>query len=105
MDPGVRLMKMSTEKKIVAGLVLALAVVIAKGSIAYQSSLNLIETNRSTTRTYSILTELESIFSTLQDAEAGQRGYLITGDGGYLDSYNATATLISGQIAHIKELT
>src|SRR5690349_18292973 len=46
--------------------------------------------------TYQVLVNLEDTFSTLKDAETGQRGYLITGDTSYLQPYhNAIASIPS----------
>jgi signal transduction histidine kinase len=45
--------------------------------------------------------QLEALFSTLKDAETGQRGYLLTGDEGYLQSYQAARARLPGVLAGI----
>lgn len=45
-------------------------------------------------RSYETRSQIQSVFSLLQDAESGQRGYVITGDDRYLEPYyNATRQL------------
>jgi signal transduction histidine kinase len=45
--------------------------------------------------------QLEALFSTLKDAEASQRGYLLTGDEGYLQPYQAARARLPGALAGI----
>jgi signal transduction histidine kinase len=47
--------------------------------------------------------QLEALFSTLKDAETGQRGYLLTGDEGYLQPYQAARARLPGVLAGIDE--
>ncbi len=42
---------------------------------------------------------LTRLFSLMQDAETGQRGYLLTGKESYLDPYNAAVQQIPGELA------
>ena len=47
--------------------------------------------------TYRVINSAESVISTMKDAERGERGYLLTGDGRYLAPYNsAIAALPEG---------
>ena len=45
--------------------------------------------------------QLEALFSTLKDAETGQRGYLLIGDEGYLQPYQAARARLPGALAGI----
>jgi signal transduction histidine kinase/ActR/RegA family two-component response regulator len=47
---------------------------------------------------------LSRVFSLLQDAETGQRGYLLTGKESYLDPYNSAAQEIPGEIAAVGKM-
>ncbi len=47
------------------------------------------------------LDELQMVFSTLQDAETGQRGYVITGDSSFLAPYMAARDAISLQLERL----
>jgi len=46
------------------------------------------------------LVRLEVIFSTMKDAETGQRGFLITGDDRYLEPYNEATKNIGRELAN-----
>lgn len=54
--------------------------------------------NAAIQRTLEAEIRLSRILSLLQDAETGQRGYLLTGDESYLGPYNAAAGDVSGEI-------
>jgi signal transduction histidine kinase/CheY-like chemotaxis protein len=47
---------------------------------------------------------LSRVFSLLQDAETGQRGYLLTGKASYLDPYNSAVTEIPDEIAALGKM-
>lgn len=47
---------------------------------------------------------VERLFSTIKDAETGQRGYLLTGRHSYLDPYNSARQEISENLARLREL-
>ena len=46
------------------------------------------EARNRVTRGVDTLSQLQLLLTTLQDAETGQRGFLLTGDEGYLEPYN-----------------
>ena len=48
---------------------------------------------------------LASLLSLAQDAETGQRGYLLTGEKSYLEPYQQAVAALPGQLARIDELT
>ncbi len=48
---------------------------------------------------------LQSTLSTLQDAETGQRGYLLTGKDNYLEPYLSALSQINGNIKNLRQLT
>jgi PAS domain S-box-containing protein len=54
--------------------------------------------------TRGILDSVQRLFSTVQDAETGQRGYLLTGEEKYLDPYYLAIQLASGEMAKLKSL-
>jgi len=49
-------------------------------------------------RSYDTRLQIQSVFSLLQDAETGQRGYIITGDNRFLEPYDLALTRISAQM-------
>jgi PAS domain S-box-containing protein len=54
--------------------------------------------------TRGILESVQRLFSTVQDAETGQRGYLLTGEEKYLTPYYLAIQLASGEMARLKSL-
>ncbi|WP_159973291.1 diguanylate cyclase domain-containing protein [Pseudomonas sp. 8Z] len=50
---------------------------------------------------YRSLDRLSLLLSTLQDAELGQRGYLLTGDEQYLEPYNRAIGQVDGQLVQL----
>jgi diguanylate cyclase (GGDEF)-like protein/PAS domain S-box-containing protein len=51
------------------------------------------------------LDALQSYLTTVEDAETGQRGFLLTGNEEYLVPYNAAKTSIAARLARLAELT
>ena len=49
------------------------------------------------------LLDLEILFSTLKDAESGQRGYLLTGEKAYLAPYEASIGRVGGLVSKVSE--
>jgi CheY-like chemotaxis protein/CHASE3 domain sensor protein len=70
-----------------AGFVVALGAVVVIAVLSYQSVQSSTDTARSLTRAAEVLGQLQSVISTLKDAETGQRGYLLTGREDYLEPF------------------
>src|SRR5580658_5179896 len=51
----------------------------------------------------SVLDATEAVFSAVQDAETGQRGYLLTGDAKYLEPYRNSLPSIPGKLDQLRE--
>eukprot|EP01035_Chromulina_nebulosa_P062510 gene62510-85487_t len=49
--------------------------------------------------------QLSGLLSMAQDAESGQRGYLLTGEKSYLEPYQKAVEAIPGQLARIDAMT
>ena len=73
--------------KIGTGFGLALAILIVIGGVSYRSINKLSDTAGMVEHTNQVMTQLESILSTLSAAEAAQHAYLLTDDGRYLQPY------------------
>src|SRR5438105_11887060 len=69
------------------GFALLLVLILGNAGLAHYNALGLVRTEQRVARTHATLTELEAVLSSLRDAEAGQRGFLLTGDAGYLAPY------------------
>src|SRR4029079_6805441 len=55
--------------------------------------------------THTVIGEIEQVLADLQDAETGQRGFLLTGDERFLDPYNAALAHLPEQIRALREVT
>jgi signal transduction histidine kinase len=83
---------------------LVLAALAADGILAYRSVTALIGVERTLTSSQARMNALESSFSTLKDAETGQRGYVITGDESYLQPYDEAIAGIDRGLRGLREL-
>jgi signal transduction histidine kinase/DNA-binding response OmpR family regulator/CHASE3 domain sensor protein len=80
-------------RTLLAFLSAAAAVVLIAG-LSWRSLDNQREVDAARTRTQQLVSTLQQALSELQDAETGQRGYLLTGEERYLEPYRrATAVL------------
>jgi methyl-accepting chemotaxis protein len=56
-------------------------------------------------QTHQVLETLNQLFISLQDAETGQRGFIITGQDGYLAPYVEAVTALAPTLARLRDLT
>ncbi|MHC5721345.1 MAG: CHASE3 domain-containing protein, partial [Nostoc sp.] len=54
--------------------------------------------------TLGVMDRLESLVSTLKDAETGQRGYLLTGNESYLEPYANARAAAPGELAALRKM-
>jgi len=82
------IMRWSIGRKTAAGLGAVLVVQAFAGGLACRSTIRLIAADDHVAESYRILQKLVSLGDFLKDAESRQRGYIITGEERYLDSYD-----------------
>ena len=80
-------MKWNVGTKIGVGFGIALAIFVIVGAVAYRSVTQQTEAADWVAHTREVQTVLADLLSNLQDAETGQRGYVITGAESYLAPY------------------
>jgi len=97
-------MKLSLAFKTLAVSLLALALLITIGVLAHRSIQGFIAATHLSYRAALADDALLETFSTLQDAETGQRGYLITGDERHLAPYERAMRVIDGEFAELQSL-
>jgi len=71
------------------GLVAALVILIAIAATALVSLNRFADAAQWVNHTYAVIESIDSTMSDLASAEAGQRGFLLTGEASYLDLYHA----------------
>jgi PAS domain S-box-containing protein len=99
------MMNWSIEQKTRLTFVLVILLVILIGFFSYRSTINFITANQSVTHTRAVLDELQGTLSSIQDVQAAQLAYLLTGNAIYLDHYNALNGLVAQHLTALRNLT
>ncbi len=97
-------MKRSTEKRVVVAFWLALSLLAVARLLFYTNSTSYIDNSQRVERSRETLQEIHATLSSLQDAETGQRGFLLTGDESYLAPWNDGLQTMPRRIARLREL-
>src|ERR1700744_5393668 len=90
------------EPRTLAGFLAAIAAVLIIAVLSYDSLRLTERAAASQTRAVEILGQIQSLASTLKDAETGQRGYLLTGRESYLEPYLAAKQALPSVIAKVR---
>ena len=75
--------------KVWTGFALIVSFLASDALVSYWSAKQIYQSEQEISRIYQMLDTVAVTFSTMTDAETGQRGYVITGDAAYLAPYNA----------------
>lgn len=73
--------------------------------VAYQNLRTLQEDNQKILHSHDVIAAMDTLLSDLQDAETGQRGFLLTGNEKYLEPYAAALVSIPHELNDITSLT
>jgi signal transduction histidine kinase/DNA-binding response OmpR family regulator/CHASE3 domain sensor protein len=90
---------------VAVGLVIVFLFFLVSGVIAYSNVRTLRDDNQQILHSVHVLSNLNQLLSSAQDAETGQRGFLLTGDDKYLGPYNLALTALPSRLDDIAELT
>ena len=115
---GTSRLRLGFEPSTAVGLVIAILFFLASGTVAYLNVKVLRDDAQRIVHSQYVIRSLNELMLALQDAETGQRGYLLTGKDKYLEPYetalarvdsryDALARLISdnqSQLAHLPNL-
>jgi CHASE3 domain sensor protein len=86
------------------GLGLVLAFFLISGMIAYRNIEVLRINNEKIRHTHTVLISIDELLSTTQDAETGQRGFLLTGNDRYLEPYQSAVSDVASRVETIASL-
>jgi CheY-like chemotaxis protein/signal transduction histidine kinase/CHASE3 domain sensor protein len=86
-------------------LAIAFVFFLASGAVAYFNLKTLRENTDRIIHSHAVIVALDELLSGAQDAETGQRGFLLTNNERYLDPYNAALTAIPQRLNEIASLT
>ncbi|HZX13219.1 MAG TPA: CHASE3 domain-containing protein, partial [Thermodesulfobacteriota bacterium] len=98
-------MKLPLGWKINLGFGFALLILSIISLFSYISTTELIRTINTNQQVQKVSENLEYAFSMLKDAESSQRGYTITGEESYLETYKVAIVSIDQAIKNLRELT
>ncbi len=87
------------------GLGVAILFFLISGTVAYLNIRVLREDAEKIVHSHEVIVALGQVLSTAQDAETGQRGYLLTGNDKYLEPYNAAVANLNAQLDTVASLT
>ena len=97
--------KLSTRTRSIAGFLLALAILGEISWLLYSNAHQVERLRQSIRRNREVLDALQGLETNIQDAESGQRGYLITGDESYLVPYQRATSQIEGNLQKLEDLS
>ena len=92
-------------RRIAIGAILVVAAVSAFAWVVIVNTRNLSEQTNRVESAWSGLGQLEGALSALKDAETGQRGYLLTGDPGYLETYEQGVAAVRTHLPRLHALS
>jgi PAS domain S-box-containing protein len=95
----------SPQSKAQGGFAFALACLAAVGAASYLSVNRLTNDVQWSEHTHEVLERLEQFLSSATDAETAERGYVITGDAGYLEPYRHAIQSLGALRRRLQELT
>ena len=87
-----------------AGFAAAIVTVILIAFFGYRSLDNEADSAALTTHTLQVMQRIDGLLSSLKDAETGQRGYIITGDEGYVAPFEAGRNKLVEVLSHLRGL-
>ncbi|MEI9948859.1 MAG: CHASE3 domain-containing protein [Pseudomonadota bacterium] len=92
-------------RKLALGFAIAVLTLLVIGTSGYRSTEHLIENDRWVSHTHEVRTKLADLISFLKDTEAGQRGFVITADEGFLEPYRTALPEIGRISGELRRLT
>jgi signal transduction histidine kinase len=96
---------MKFKNKVIAGFGTALAILILVGVLSYRSMVRNDEDRQWVTHTHQVLEKLDAVLTNMLDIETGARGYVLAGEGSYLEPYNNALDHLRQNVKDVRELT
>jgi CheY-like chemotaxis protein/CHASE3 domain sensor protein len=98
-------MKMTLDRKILAGFIGCSLVLLIVAVISYRNSEKIVDTSIWVNHTHEVLYEFEQILIGSVDAETGARGFVVTGNENYLEPFNSANSRLLDHVRKVKQLT
>lgn len=103
--PGISKLKLGIDPIVALSLAGALVFFVISGAVAYFNLQTLRDDNEKIVHSHEVIIALDELLSSAQDAETGQRGFLLTNNEKYLEPYNSALITIPSKLDEIAELT
>ena len=104
-NTGLSRRTLGLDPAVAIGLAAAVIFFLVSGAIAYLNLQALKEGNDRIVQTHRAIVALDQMLSIVQDAETGQRGFLLTNDPRYLEPYTAALRSVPLKLAEIGDLS
>jgi hypothetical protein len=98
------LSRLKIRTKIALAFGLGLAAISAIGLVSYRTTRTLIDNSRWESHTHLVLSQIREVDAQLRNAEAAQRGYVITLDQRFLDIYSESSQGTQEQLDELEKL-
>jgi CHASE3 domain sensor protein len=98
------LLSTSLPPRSLAGFGAAILAILVIAAFSYRTLRVRHETGERMAETFRVQRQLDSVLSTLQDAETGQRGYLLTGADRYLEPYAIAVGALDRELADARTM-
>jgi methyl-accepting chemotaxis protein len=92
-------------RKLTAGYGLAAVTFLVIAVFAYRTTATLVDNDAAVAHSYEVRAAFRELLSQAQDAETGQRGYLLTGDANYLAPYQSATASFKTLLDELARLT
>jgi methyl-accepting chemotaxis protein len=92
-------------KRIVAGFAISFVLLAVIGTVAYRAISSLTDTSYAVAHTHQVIERTERLLIEMENAETGQRGFVITGDEAYLAPYQSGIAAVDTLVKELRELT
>ena len=96
--------RQTIERDLGLGFGTALLVAVIVGAATYTETMRCIHLSAATRRAREVVQELSATLATLQDAETGQRGFLLTGDSRYRVPYDEAVADLPAHLSRLHVL-
>ncbi|KQY41429.1 MULTISPECIES: response regulator [Rhizobium/Agrobacterium group] len=103
--PNTSARKLGLDPVVAFSLAGAIAFFLISGLVAYLNLQSLRENNGEVVHSHDVIVALDELLSRVQDAETGQRGFLLSNNQRYLEPYNSAVAAIPQKLTEITELT
>jgi signal transduction histidine kinase len=96
---------MTFKNKVILGFGTALVILVLVGVHSYRSLVQTDADRKWVNHTHQVIEKLDAVLNNLLDIETGTRGYVLTGEGTYLDPYNSAFVQVRQNIKDVRGLT